>query len=178
MRKYSFLIGVAVVGAVILVGYLLAHPRVGGSETILSSPTAQNVSLPLGPSPSSLETPGADLLDMGYVVKSTSSQPRITREAAIRAARGVPAAAPAQSVFATLIQLSSRPGTSVDATQLVGRPLWLITVQGVTIHRHGGSGLRGTAPAIETSTDPTAHHELNVLVDASSGDIVEMFSYR
>lgn len=119
------------------------------------------------------------LQDLGIRLKSSKDKSVRTSAAAIRTAGSLPIAQNADSVTATFVLLSYGPSDgSLSPDILIDRPVWLVSIRGIEIRRHGHPNLPLLAADERDVSSDGVHSEMNVIIDDATGEILQMFSFR
>ncbi len=128
-------------------------------------PTAPGIVIPL-------RTPGDPDSGSSISYGTPSVPPKLTREQAIKAARIDPARCPNGPFVTARYVLTSAPG---GVGGLGDRPVWIVSVVGMSMYGSGGGVMNGPQP-VRTGRD--ANRELNIIIDAKTGENYGSYTYR
>ncbi len=128
-------------------------------------PTAPGIVIPL-------RTPGDPDTESGISYETPSSLPKLKREQAIKAARIDPARCPDGPLVTARYVLTSAPGGD---SEVADRVVWVVSVVGMPMYGSGGAVMNGPQP-VRTGRD--ANRELNIIIDAKTGENYGSYTYR
>jgi hypothetical protein len=110
---------------------------------------------------------------------SSNDKQMVNRDAALKTAftytMGMgPQPASADAINVVLVKFSDIVLRKLPASDisLIEIPVWLVTVENIRVFRHGGDMVEG-----ESEPDRTVLVDANVVVDAYSGDILQVIAY-
>ena len=92
----------------------------------------------------------------------------------------------AESIMAMYVKLTDRPGGKnspalvLPGTNIVMEdiPVWIVTFHGADILYVGpGRMFNSNGEPITINVDPYVYGDLNIVIDANTGDVLETFSY-
>lgn len=166
------------------------------SFVVASAYTSHNVVSPMSSSQeSSLNSDMQEFYrrigDFGIEIKTTYEIPSLSEEEAIEIAKKD--AEPqiknkkAESITAMYVKLTDRPGGKnspalvLPGTDIIMEdiPVWIVTFHGADILYVGpGLMLNSKGEHIAPNVDPYVYGDLNVVIDANSGNVLEAFSYN
>jgi hypothetical protein len=165
------------------------------SFVVVSAHTSHNVVSPASSSQKS--SPNNDMQefyrkigDFGIEIKAADETPKLTEEEAIEIAKkhiGERISNEAKSITAMYVKLTDRPrGKNSPALVLPGTdivmediPVWIVMFHGVNAPRCGpGPMFNSEGKRIDVHVDPYVYGDLDVVIDANNGYMLEAFSYN
>lgn len=165
------LVGAGTLGVALAVASSNREPttRPAPQGSTISAPRAATASAPNGPTAVPKWTPSETLDEFiavnaarGRTIEPARGSSRLSENEAIRLAR---ASRKTSAVVARYVLFSENP-------EFNKRRVWLVSLEGMTILRHGGPQISNSVKAA------TAHHELNVVIDDATGEELMSYSFR
>jgi hypothetical protein len=165
------------------------------SFVVVSAHTSHNVVSPTSSSQGSLSNSDMQefyrrIGDFNIKIKTTDEIPSLSEEKAIEIAKkhiGEQISNEAKSIMAMYVKLTDHPGGEnspaliLPGTNIVMEDIlvWIVTFHGVNVPRYGpGLMLNSKGEHIAPNVDPYVYGDLNVVIDANSGNVLEAFSYN
>ncbi len=163
------------------------------SFVVVSAHTSHNVVSPASSSQKSSSNNDMQefyrrLGDFGIEIKTANETPTLTKEEAIEIAKkdvGQQIGNEVESITAMYVKFTNHSG-GMDSPALVlpgnnivmeDIPVWIVTFHGVNVPWQGpGPMFNSKGERIDVNVDP--YGDLNVVIDANSGDVLEGFSYN
>ena len=164
------------------------------SFVVVSAHTSHNVVSPTSSSQESLSNSDMQefyrrIGDFSIEIRTADETPTLTEEEAIEIAKKDVRGRirnEAESIMAMYVKLTDRPGGKnspalvLPGTNIVMEdiPVWIVTFHGADILYVGpGRMFNSNGEPITINVDPYVYGDLNVVIDANTGDVLETFSY-